>query len=66
MADYTIRIQLEPEDPGPSESDFHQAAEELIGDTEHVEVDRTRMTYEYDSWQIVPAVILVPLSAIPR
>ena len=66
MADYKMRLQLEPEDPGPTESDFHEAAEELIGDAEHIEVDTTRITYEYGSYQIVPAVIYVPLSAMPR
>ena len=66
MADYKMRLQIEPEDPGPTESDFHEAAEELIGDAEHIEVDTTRITYQDGDKQVVAAVIYVPLSAIPR
>ena len=66
MADYTIRIKLEPEDPGPTDSDWHEEAKRQISDRTDIEINEIGPTFEYDDHQVVSAYVYVHKSAIPR
>ena len=66
MADYTIRIQLEPEDPEPTDSDWHEEAKRQTSDRTDIEINEIGPTFEYDDHQVVPAYVYVHKSAIPR
>ena len=66
MADYKMRLQLEPEDPGPTDSDWHEEAKRQISDRTDIEINEIGQTFEDGDYQCVWAWVLVHKSAIPR